>query len=180
MVLRLQDKMNASLYAMLTEDTDGNVYRIDKLANRMGFNRQLSSAVAIASPLGDSKTRDTRRPCRQLIKAITAMDENIDRVMNHSGRSGRSEMTSTAALCAEAVPWNLNDEKDDRNGENPSPILATSDSNIAVDNLVEGCANVGLRVVRLGRPEAIRPELLRHCIDRPSDNKGNGGGWSNY
>jgi regulator of nonsense transcripts 1 len=52
-------------------------------------------------------------------------------------------------------------------GENPSPILATSDSNIAVDNLVEGCAAVGLRVVRLGRPEAIRPELLRFCIDRP-------------
>mmetsp|Transcript_24012 Transcript_24012/g.56678 ORF Transcript_24012/g.56678 Transcript_24012/m.56678 type:complete len:1351 (-) Transcript_24012:265-4317(-) len=237
MVLRLQDKMNASLYAMLTENTDGNVYRIDKLANRMGFNRQLSSAVAIASPLGDGKTRDTRRPCRQLIKAITAMDENIDRVMNHSGRNIHGEMTSTAALCAEAVPWNMNDEKDDRNdddasrmasnlalekyraleglnasqslavqgavtnrltlvqgppgtgktavairilqhwarlaksdatnGENPSPILATSDSNIAVDNLVEGCAAVGLQVVRLGRPEAIRPELLRFCIDRP-------------
>ena len=52
-------------------------------------------------------------------------------------------------------------------GEKPAPILATSDSNIAVDNLVEGCAAVGLRVVRLGRPEAIRPELLRFCIDRP-------------
>jgi len=244
MVLRLQDKMNASLYAMLTEDTDGNVYRIDKLANRMGFNRQLSSAVAIASPLGDSKTRDTRRPCRQLIKAITAMDENIDRVMNHSGRYIHGEMTSTAALCAEAVPWNLNDEKEDRNdddasrmasnlalekyraleglnasqslavqgavtnrltlvqgppgtgktavairilqhwarlarseannGENPSPILATSDSNIAVDNLVEGCAAVGLQVVRLGRPEAIRPELLRYCIDRPPSSYSSG------
>jgi hypothetical protein len=55
-------------------------------------------------------------------------------------------------------------------GENPVPILATSDSNIAVDNLVEGCAAAGLRVVRLGRPEAIRPELLRYCIDRPSLN----------
>jgi len=63
------------------------------------------------------------------------------------------------------------------NGENPAPILATSDSNIAVDNLVEGCAAVGLRVVRLGRPEAIRPELLRYCIDRPAstyDKPGNG------
>ena len=60
------------------------------------------------------------------------------------------------------------------NGENPSPILATSDSNIAVDNLVEGCAAVGLRVVRLGRPEAIRPELLRFCIDRPPSSYGSG------
>lgn len=62
--------------------------------------------------------------------------------------------------------------------QNPTPILATSDSNIAVDNLVEGCASVGLNVVRLGRPEAIRPELLRYCIDRPpsSYDKRNGAG----
>jgi AAA domain len=61
-------------------------------------------------------------------------------------------------------------------GENPTPILATSDSNIAVDNLVEGCAAVGLRVVRLGRPEAIRPELLRFCIDRPPSSYDNRNG----
>jgi hypothetical protein len=60
-------------------------------------------------------------------------------------------------------------------GENALPILATSDSNIAVDNLVEGCAAVGLRVVRLGRPEAIRPELLRFCIDRPPSSYNSGG-----
>jgi len=248
MVLRLQDKANASLYAMLTEQVEGNVYRIDKLANRMGFNRQLSAAVAIASPLGDSSTRDTRRPSPQLRKAITAMDENIERVMNQGGGPFKGELTSTAALCSQAAPWNYDDETEDRseqdsireasrlaldkfgaleglnasqrlavegavtnrltlvqgppgtgktavairilqhwarlaemntaNGENPPPILATSDSNIAVDNLVEGCAAVGLRVVRLGRPEAIRPELLRFCIDRPpsSYNQGGGGG----
>ncbi len=57
--------------------------------------------------------------------------------------------------------------------------MATSDSNIAVDNLVEGCANVGLRVVRLGRPEAIRPELLRYCIDKPQNDRSQGNGDSN-
>ena len=239
MVLRLQDKANANLYHMLTEKVDGNVYRIDKLANRMGFNRQLASAVAIASPLGDKSTRDLKRPSPELIRAITAMDENIDRVMKQTGFL-KGEMTSTAALCAGAVPFRYEDEPEDADntdnddairmtshraldkynaleglnasqclavegavtnrltlvqgppgtgktavairilqhwariavencpdGDNPAPILATSDSNIAVDNLVEGCAAVGLRVVRLGRPEAIRPELLRYCIDRP-------------
>lgn len=245
MVLRLQDKTNASLYAMLTEAVEGNVYRIDKLANRMGFNRQLAAAVAIASPLGDSSTRDVRRPSPQLRKAITAMDENIERVMNQPGSFFKGELTSTAALCAQAATWNYEDESDDPSdqeafrsasrlalekygaleglnasqrlavegavtnrltlvqgppgtgktavairilqhwarlaeldagqGENPQPILATSDSNIAVDNLVEGCAAVGLRVVRLGRPEAIRPELLRFCIDRPPSSYNSGG-----
>ena len=259
LVLRLQDKGNADLHQMLLEPVDGNVYRIDKLANRMGFNRQLSAAVSVCSPLpkdeDDLYVVDRRRPSPDLIRAISAMDENIDRVMMAGGNfnsqhGGVANMTSTAAICSEAVPWSLSDARDVSNqdsireesrlalekygaleglnasqrlavqgaasnrltlvqgppgtgktavairilqhwarlalaeakpGENPSPILATSDSNIAVDNLVEGCANVGLRVVRLGRPEAIRPELLRHCIDRPSDNKGNGGGWgSNY
>ena len=65
-------------------------------------------------------------------------------------------------------------------GEIPSPILATSDSNIAVDNLVEGCgASAGLRVVRLGRSEAIRPELLRYCIDRPPSSYNKEGGGNN-
>ena len=248
MVLRLQDKANAKLFAMLTEPLDGNLYRIDKLANRMGFNRQLAAAIAIASPIEDSPIRDTRRPSPELIRAITAMDENIDRVMksSHSGVPPQAELSTTATLCSLAIP--MNPEDDGKNldqdtiraeyrlalekfgafdglndsqklavegcsstlslvqgppgtgktkiairilqtwaqiaqasaskGEAPSPILATSDSNIAVDNLVEGCASVGLRVVRLGRPEAIRPELLKYCINNEDRGKGPNGGSS--
>jgi superfamily I DNA and/or RNA helicase len=43
--------------------------------------------------------------------------------------------------------------------------LATSDSNIAVDNLLEGLINAGVRAVRLGRPDAVRPDLLQHSVD---------------
>jgi hypothetical protein len=48
------------------------------------------------------------------------------------------------------------------------PVLATSDSNIAVDNLLEGLVKLGVRVVRLGRPDRVRPELLRFCVDVPA------------
>ena len=61
-------------------------------------------------------------------------------------------------------------------GENPKIILANSDSNIAVDDLVEGSANFRLRTVRLGRPEAIHPNLFRHCIDRSQNNSVGDGG----
>ncbi|KAJ1490860.1 P-loop containing nucleoside triphosphate hydrolase protein, partial [Baffinella frigidus] len=49
------------------------------------------------------------------------------------------------------------------------PVLATSDSNIAVDNILEGLAKMGIRVVRLGRPDKVRPELLQYCVDVPKE-----------
>ena len=52
-----------------------------------------------------------------------------------------------------------------RNRLCPFPILATSDSNIAVDNLLEGLANAGVRALRVGRPESIRSDLLEHSLD---------------
>lgn len=46
-----------------------------------------------------------------------------------------------------------------------NPPLACSDSNIAVDNMLEGLVKLGINAVRIGRPENTRPELLRYSID---------------
>ena len=127
LVLRLQDKTNASLHVMLTEPLKGNIYRINKLANWMSCNRKSSAAVSIASTLerdnlnnNNSKSnsntgsvvtrrRDARRPCLQLIKAITVNDESIDQVMmlvvgggnNNNGHlTSMMDFNSTAALYA--------------------------------------------------------------------------------
>lgn len=121
LVLRLADKANADLHQMLTSPEEGNVYRIDKLANRMGYNRQLSAAVSVASPLekdfDDCYVVDRRRPSPALIKAITAMDENINKVMSggnfnpqSNGQGASGDLTSTAAICSQAIPWNISDD----------------------------------------------------------------------
>ncbi|KAL7532812.1 hypothetical protein ACHAXR_004866 [Thalassiosira sp. AJA248-18] len=115
LVLRLQDKGNSDLYQMLIEPVEGNVYRIDKLANRMGFNRQLAAVVSVTSSLEEDEdshyVTDKRHPSPELVKAVTAMDENIDPVMLAGGkfnpRRRGNDLTSTAAICSQAIPWSL-------------------------------------------------------------------------
>eukprot|EP00659_Diplonema_papillatum_P010226 gene10227-15725_t len=50
-------------------------------------------------------------------------------------------------------------------GNNMGPVLATSDSNTAVDNLITGLSAAGLSVARIGRPEATRADLNQHTLE---------------
>ncbi|MGM0444799.1 MAG: IGHMBP2 family helicase [Bacillota bacterium] len=44
-------------------------------------------------------------------------------------------------------------------------VLATADSNVAVDNLVERLVNMGTDVLRLGHPIRVTPLLRKHTLD---------------
>ena len=107
------------LFRILTNNVEGNVYCIDKLANRIGFTRQLAAAVSVVSPpeldVEGYPVMDRRHPSAELIKAITVMDESINRVMMAGGKFNTStngkgsrghEQTSTAAICSRAALWN--------------------------------------------------------------------------
>lgn len=50
---------------------------------------------------------------------------------------------------------------------NLTPILATSDSNVAVDNICEGLRNVGVKAVRVGRPEKVRGVVEDMTLEVP-------------
>jgi hypothetical protein len=168
LVLKLQDRTNASLIQMLTEPSPENVYRIDKLANRMGFNRQLAAAVAIASGPSEAEKglsrKDQRRPCPELIDAITAMDENIDRMLlgaangNYDTERYRTNgQNSTASLCSEAIPiWISNSEDEGESQEcirDKSKILldkhnALNDLNNSQKLAVEGAVTNRLTLIQ--------------------------------
>ncbi len=45
------------------------------------------------------------------------------------------------------------------------PILATAESNVAVDNLLEGLLDNGVRAVRIGRPVKVREQLRAATLD---------------
>jgi hypothetical protein len=46
-----------------------------------------------------------------------------------------------------------------------SGVLCCSDSNIAVDNMLDGLVKKGINCLRLGRPESTSPHLLQYSLD---------------
>jgi len=44
-------------------------------------------------------------------------------------------------------------------------VLAVAGTNVAADNLVEGLVKRGVSVLRMGKPESIRPELFKYSYD---------------
>ena len=116
LILRLHDKTNQALKKQLLDPASDNVYRIDKLANRMGFNRQLESARVVAAPAEvNPQSKKVGRPSDELITAITAMDENIEMlgVINGDLNNNNVGTTSTAEICAQAVAINSRDDGDE-------------------------------------------------------------------
>merc|ERR1711862_1069215 len=45
------------------------------------------------------------------------------------------------------------------------PLLATSDSNVAVDNIAEGLVRAGIKVIRVGRPEKVQVHLEEFTLE---------------
>ena len=54
-----------------------------------------------------------------------------------------------------------------------SKVFCGSDSNIAVDNLLEGLVKKGINAVRIGRPEGASPHLLRYCVEEQAKQAAN-------
>ncbi|MBA45802.1 MAG: hypothetical protein CMB31_04365 [Euryarchaeota archaeon] len=51
-----------------------------------------------------------------------------------------------------------------------APILAVAESNIAVDNLLEGLLTLGINAVRLGQPVKVRESLREATVDAKMEN----------
>lgn len=49
--------------------------------------------------------------------------------------------------------------------EVPHPLLVCTYTNVAVDNLVEGLVAAGVKPLRVGFGERVRPSLLKHTLD---------------
>ncbi len=182
----------------------GGGWRVDKLANRTSFLRQLSALqdmlevkqgtaqkagvdpairdVLVAGWDGNKADKDAvpdmcaaeRHKNLGVIARQKMIDQAMDlRAMSHMNKSQTDALEAalfqrvtliqgppgtgkTHTAVALVQMWLRN---------RTCPILCTSDSNIAVDNLVDGLSRAGVRVARIGRPEAVRQDLMQYMVE---------------
>lgn len=92
-----------------------------------------------------------------------AMDAAMNRRLTLvQGPPGTGKTSSSTAI---VQAWIDKVKATNRGGMGNDKIFCGSDSNIAVDNLLEGLLKKGVRAVRVGRPESASPHLLEYCVE---------------
>uniref|UniRef100_A0A7S4QU85 Helicase ATP-binding domain-containing protein n=1 Tax=Alexandrium monilatum TaxID=311494 RepID=A0A7S4QU85_9DINO len=172
----------------------GRPFRVDGLANRQQFSRTLTAVHLCAIPAGSdgNVAKDRRKTCGLLgkhrpsqdvlsvlfgrttkaaeVKGAGSLGRSFLSGLNESQREAMTEAASKSFTLVQGPPGTGKTTVAVRilrawAGSKRGGILCASDSNIAVDNVVEGLAREGVNVVRVGRPETARPEVLEHCAD---------------
>ncbi len=155
-------------------------WRMDRAANKVAFDRMRDALNSIFAEEGGAPLRDlllglvhdpittaglgpelggtNRRPASrpgglnesQQVACDAAISERLTLIQGPPG-TGK---THTAVRILQS--WS---------SQNAGTILAVADSNVAVDNLLEGLLGLGVGAVRLGQPVKVRESLREATVD---------------
>ena len=158
-------------------------WRIDKGANRIAHDRMHEALIAFHSTESTGGT-----PLRDLILAsLHDPATSAARPPEITGKSQQSQATMNSPLNGSqksAVEQSINSRLSLIQGPpgtgktftavhllkqlsqmGRGPILACAESNVAVDNLLEGLVNIGVNAVRIGKPVKVRESLRNSTLD---------------
>jgi superfamily I DNA and/or RNA helicase len=170
------------------KDVKKGRWRIDRGANRVAYDRMHESLVAFHSTEGDGGTtlRDlllgslhdcatsAERPPEikgKKKKVIPSKMDNLNssqlnavqmalqrRLTLIQGPPGTGKTHTAVHLLRQLAERDV------------GPILASAESNVAVDNLLEGLLDLGVKAVRIGRPVKVRENLRDATLDAQLEN----------
>jgi len=119
---------------------------------------------SLAANMGQGGRRGPDRGANLNPSQKAAMEAAMSRRLTLvQGPPGTGKTSSSVAI---VMSW-IDSVKAASNGRGMGndKIFCGSDSNIAVDNLLEGLIKKGVRAVRIGRPESASPHLLEYCVE---------------
>lgn len=183
-----QQGMNVKLWGLTNDmnpsDFEGKYCRVDRAANRVTFSRQVEALKSLCGPkekrgwlrqtllagdepggAGIEAFLCGQEPPAQGLPSNSSLLQAVNPSQHNALKAGMSRhltliqgppgsgKTSTALLLIRFLVQ-----------AGRGPVLATAESNIAVDNLLRGCGKAGLRVVRVGRAEASHQDLEQYSL----------------
>jgi hypothetical protein len=162
-------------------------FRVDKLANRTSFARQLAATASMSATPPSAVAKAITSSLLNVGPQIAAlcsqrygnpigmnfMSGGSASMLNpsqttamHSAVSNRLTLVQgppgtgkTAVACQIVEHW-VKTRAFGCDG-----VLCCSDSNIAVDNMLDGLIKRGINCLRLGRPETTSPHLLQYSLE---------------
>ena len=173
---RREEAISIALVQLPDDAEEVEVWRLDLSSDEISSQRQRAALERALRARGDrlAQLRDVflgqQSPAFHDPKSATTEAPSLDASLNSSqlatvdfalsakdvalihGPPGTGKTTTVVELIRRAV----------RNGDK---VLACGPSNMAVDNLFERLLSHGERVVRLGHPARVMPELRNHTLD---------------
>ncbi len=169
---------NYSLTVVFDEKPQGFVYgkklRMDLYVNDITYQRMLDALEACEEVEGDARRlRDImllnrRKP--QALESQVSLEGWFNQDLNESQKTAVEDALSCRDYHLIQGPPGTGKtmtaiEIIQQAAHNGEKVLATADSNVAVDNLVERLADTPTEVIRVGHPVRVSPLLRDHTLD---------------